>query len=208
MKKVNLMIAICLAAVCVFFATGCQNDTIADDGIALRNYGDGGGSGGNSWDNAFVESGYEIFDYQSWGDYDAASEMSLSAAGMKITRTGAWAGGGIVCADNSLKFDFTGIVKITFDIRGIVGNGRLFVQQNTKDVEASIVQIGGDVLSATDYKSMEMNVSSISTAKDVTNCFTFVIGSDQDGGAKGNWFEVKNIKFVDNNGNSIKLTAK
>lgn len=220
MKKTNLIKSILMVACCVFFMAGCQNNAVADDGTNIRDYskvdtgsgdsgsGGGGGAGGAGWDSTFAESGYDIFDYQSWGDYDAASEMSFSDAGMKITRTGAWAGGGVVSSDISKKFDFTGIVKIRFDIRGVVGNGRLFIQKNSADVTASTVQIGGSVLSETEYKSMEMNVGSVSTAKDITNCFAFVIEGNDKGGVLGNWFEVKNIKFVDKDGNSVKLTAK
>lgn len=220
MKKVNLIKAVLAAALCVFFAAACQNDAVVDDGSHQRDYskidtgggdsggGSGGGGGGaSSWDAAFAESGYDIFNYQSWGDYDAASDMGLTENGMKITRTGAWAGGGIVPSDTSKKFDFTGVVKITFDIRGVVGNGRLFIQKDSKDVTATIVQIGGGKLKEVEYTAMEMNTSSISTATDITNCFTFVIGSNDEGAALGNWFEVKNIKYVDKDGKSIKITA-
>ena len=122
-RNIFISTAILLGAV---FALSCTMNAAADMGDNVRDYssvsvGTGGSSGSgsgssSSWDVAFVESGYQIFDYMSWGDYDAASEMALSSDGMKITRTGAWAGGGLVPADSSKKFDFTGIKKISFDI--------------------------------------------------------------------------------------------
>ena len=208
LKKVMMLAFAAFTALALF---SCTMNAESNDGSKASDRLEQGykpgtvqGGDGSGWDSAFTEKGYDIFDFQSWGDYDAAASMELSPSGMKITRTGAWSGGGMVCADTSNKFDFTKIEKITFDVRGKIGAGTIFVQG--EDVEEKNISIAG--INEETYTSKELDVSFIPAAKrkSIFNAFTFIIEGDEKGGHLGDWFEVKNITYCDAEGKSVRLS--
>ena len=232
MKKVNLILTMLMAAACVFFATGCQNDATADDGKNIRDYskidpdggssgGGSGGGGGSTVNWALCKNGsYDIFDIQVWGDgageFDFANKDGYSTFTIK-TVGGGWVGGGMIASDTSKTFDFSKVAKMTFEIRGTINAKALCVAVQDKNggdngiypaKQSLVTNAKISSISKDEWTKAEIDVTKAKTGT-IINAFMIIGAADWGSNIKaGDYFDVRNLDWIDADGNSVTLTLK
>lgn len=229
MKKSLAAIFSLLILSAVFSLSGCLADAVADDGSGYPASGSGSSGTGTGW-ALCKDSSYDIFDLQVWkDDGNGAGEFkheNQSDCG-RFTATklgGGWFGGGLVSSDSSKYIDFTGVSKMTFEIRGTIppkaicitvqGKNKvtsaehLLPQKNSLSVTAGLTE-----LSETEWKKVTFDISG--AAKDnVINAFCIIVAGDLDGikipnlFKENDYFEIRNLDWVDSDGKSVKLSLK
>ncbi len=234
MKKSLAAIFSLLILSAVFSLTGCLADAVADDGSGYPASGSGSGSGGSGGTGKgwalCKDSSYDIFDLQVWkNDGNGAGEFkheNQSDCG-RFTSTklvGGWFGGGLVSSDSSKYIDFTGVSKMTFEIRGTIPPKAICITVQGKDKTTSAehllpqkkslsVTAGLTELSETEWQRVTFDVSG--AAKDnVINAFCIIVAGDLDGPyipnlfKENDYFEIRNLDWVDSDGKSVKLSLK
>ncbi|WP_296329425.1 hypothetical protein [uncultured Treponema sp.] len=226
MKKTNLIKSILMVACCVFFMAGCQNNAVADDGTDIRDYskidtgsddsgsGGGGGAGGNGW-ALCKNSGYDIFEIQVWGDgagtFDFANKDGYST--FTITeKGGGWVGGGLIANDTSKTFDFSKVAKMTFEIRGTISNKALCIGvQNNGGASAKIYPSKTNLtkeIKQDEWTKIEFNVAG-AKSDTIINAFMIIAAADWGGSFdKNDYFDIRNLDYLDSRGNTVTLTLK
>jgi len=226
MKKTNLIKSILMVACCVFFMAGCQNNAIADDGTDIRDYskidtgsddsgsGGGGGAGGAGW-ALCKNSGYDIFEIQVWGDgagtFDFANKDGYST--FTITeKGGGWVGGGLIANDTSKTFDFSKVAKMTFEIRGTISNKALCIGvQNNGGASAKIYPSKTNLtkeIKQDEWTKIEFNVAG-AKSDTIINAFMIIAAADWGGSFdKNDYFDIRNLDYLDSSGNTVTLTLK
>lgn len=226
MKKINRFLILSTLFVSFIFQ-GCLADAIADDG---NGYPQNGGNDtpnlpGNDSENSAgwklcKNSNYDIFDLQVWGDgagtfdYENKSDCGRFTI---LTKGGGWVGGGLICADTTKTFDFTGVAKMMFDIRGNINTKALCIAvQNSGGANAIMYPSKTSLLSSAkinsldtiEWQSVEFNIPN--AAKDtIINAFCIIAAGDWGGTFNANdYFEIKNLDWLDNNNNSVTLKLK
>lgn len=205
------------------FLSGCLKDAIPDDGsgFPIDNTVDGGSNGGSSsgW-KLCKDSSYDIFDLQVWGDgagtFDFENKKDCSRFTM-LTIGGGWVGGGLIASDTSKLFDFSGVSKMKFDIRGNINPKALCIAvQNDGGASAKMYPSKTSLvssakvteLSESEWTSVEFDVSGAAKDK-IINAFCIIAAGDWGGSFKpDDYFEIRNLDWVDSNGNSVKITLK
>lgn len=206
-------------------ATGCMGDAIVDDGTNIfdftKNPDGTGGNGGSGVAWPLCKNGsYDIFDIQVWGDgagtfdYENKSDCGRFTV---ITVGGGWVGGGLIASDTSKTFDFTGVSKMKFDIRGNINPKALCIAvQNNGGATATMypsktaltTSAKIDSLSETEWKSVEFDVSK-AASDTIINAFCIIAAGDWGGSFKANdYWEIRNLDWVDASGNSVTLKLK
>jgi len=221
MKKSFVAIFSFLLMTTIFTYTSCLADAVADDGSGypVNSGSDNSGSGAGNW-MLCKNTAYDIFDMQVWGDgagkftYENKSDCGRFTIDEK---GGGWVGGGLICADTTKKFDFTGISKMKFDIRGTVSPKALCIAVQNNGGASAIMYPSKTALTSSakitslseeEWQSVELDVSG--AAKDVIiNAFCIIVAGDWGGSFdKKQYFEIKNLDWVDSDGKSAKLTLK
>lgn len=214
MKKSLAAIFSLLILSAVFSFTGCLADAVADDGSGYPASGTGTG-----W-ALCKDSSYDIFDMQVWGDGAGKFDYKNESGYGRFTVTekgGGWVGGGLICADKTKTFDFTGVKKMKFDVRGNVSPKALCIAvQNNQGASAKMYPDKKDLttmakitnLSETNWTSVEFDVSG--AASDVIiNAFCIIVAGDWGGSFdKTQFFDIRNLDWVDSDGKSVKLSLK
>ena len=227
MKKENLLATILMTVACMFFAAGCQNDAVADDGTNIRDYSkvdtgsddSGSGGGGTGW-ALCKKSGYDIFDVQVWGDgagtFDFANKEGYSTFTI-LTKGGGWVGGGLIASDTSKTFDFSKVAKMTFEIRGTINpkalcigvqnNGgasaKIYPSKTALTSSASITELKKD-----EWKTVTFDVSG-AKSDTIINAFMIIAAADWGGSfAENDYFDIRNLDWLDSEGNSVTLALK
>lgn len=216
----------------ILFTTGCMRDAIVDDGTDIfdftvdptpnANGGNGDSSGGIPAINwALCKNGaYDIFDMQVWGDgagtFDFENKDGCSRFTVK-TVGGGWIGGGMIAADTSKKIDFTGVSKMVFEIRGDINPKALCIAvQNDGGASAkmypskSALTSSANItsLSETEWQTVEFDVSGAASDK-IINAFCVIAARDWGSSFKAkDWWEVRNLDWIDASGNSVTLRLK
>lgn len=220
MKKSLAAIFSLLILSAVFSLTGCLADAVADDGSGYPASGSGSGSDGTGTGWALCkDSSYDIFDLQVWGGTGTFKYENKSGYGLfTVDSAKGWGcGGGLICADTTKTFDFTGVKKMKFEIRGNISPKALCIAvQNNGGETATMYPDKKDLttmakitsLSETDWTSVEFDVSG--AASDVIiNAFCIIVAGDWGGLFKENdYFEIRNLDWVDSDGKSVKLSLK
>ena len=229
MKKVSsIIIKTMMVALCLTFISACQNDAVADDGTNIRDYskvdtgsddsGSGGG-GGEGW-ALCKNSGYDIFDIQVWGDgagtFDFANKDGFST--FTITeKGGGWVGGGLIANDTSKTFDFSKVAKMTFEIRGTIDAKALCIGvQNNGGATAKIYPSKTALTTTANISSLSKDnwtkvTFDVSGAKNdiIINAFMILVAADWQGSFdKNDYFDIRNLDYLDASGNSVTLTLK
>lgn len=225
MKKTNLIKSILMVASCVFFMAGCQNNAVADDGTDIRDYSKidtgsddsgsgGGGAGGAGW-ALCKNSGYDIFEIQVWGDgagtFDFANKDGYST--FTITeKGGGWVGGGLIANDTSKTFDFSKVAKMTFEIRGTISNKALCIGvQNNGGASAKIYPSKTNLtkeIKQDEWTKIEFNVAG-AKSDTIINAFMIIAAADWGGSFdKNDYFDIRNLDYLDSSGNTVTLTLK
>lgn len=225
MKKTNLIKLILMLACCVFFMAGCQNNAVADDGTDIRDYSKidtdsddsgsgGGGAGGAGW-ALCKNSGYNIFEIQVWGDgagtFDFANKDGYST--FTITeKGGGWVGGGLIANDTSKTFDFSKVAKMTFEIRGTISNKALCIGvQNNGGASAKIYPSKTNLtkeIKQDEWTKIEFNVAG-AKSDTIINAFMIIAAADWGGSFdKNDYFDIRNLDYLDSSGNTVTLTLK
>jgi predicted small secreted protein len=225
MKKTNLIKSILMVACCVFFMAGCQNNAVADDGTDIRDYSKidtdsddsgsgGGGAGGAGW-ALCKNSGYDIFEIQVWGDgagtFDFANKDGYST--FTITeKGGGWVGGGLIANDTSKTFDFSKVAKMTFEIRGTISNKALCIGvQNNGGASAKIYPSKTNLtkeIKQDEWTKIEFNVAG-AKSDTIINAFMIIAAADWGGSFdKNDYFDIRNLDYLDSSGNTVTLTLK
>lgn len=226
MKKTNLIKSILMVSCCVFFMAGCQNNAVADDGTDIRDYskidtgsddsgsGGGGGAGGAGW-ALCKNSGYDIFEIQVWGDgagtFDFANKDGYST--FTITeKGGGWVGGGLIANDTSKTFDFSKVAKMTFEIRGTISNKALCIGvQNNGGASAKIYPSKTNLtkeIKQDEWTKIEFNVAG-AKSDTIINAFMIIAAADWGGSFdKNDYFDIRNLDYLDSSGNTVTLTLK
>ena len=220
MKKSLAAIFSLLILSAVFSLSGCLADAVADDGSGYPASGSGSGGTGTGW-ALCKDSSYDIFELQVWGDGTGTFDYKNESGYGRFTVTekgGGWVGGGLICADTTKTFDFTGVKKMKFDVRGNVSPKALCIAvQNNQGASAkmypsktSLTNSSAKInsLSETDWTSVEFDVSG--AASDVIiNAFCIIVAGDWGGSFdKNQFFEIRNLDWVDSDGKSVKLSLK
>ena len=224
MKKSLAAIFSLLILSAVFSLSGCLADAVADDGSGYPASGSGSSGTGTGW-ALCKDSSYDIFDMQVWGDGAGKFVYKNESGYGRFTVTelgGGWVGGGLICADTTKTFNFTGVKKMKFDIRGNVSPKALCIAaQNNKGASAKMYPDKKDLttmakitnLSETNWTSVEFDVSG--AASDVIiNAFCIIVAHDWDETKDPNlfkvndYFEIRNLDWVDSDGKSVKLSLK
>ena len=220
MKKSLAAIFSLLSLSAVFSLSGCLADAVADDGSGYPASGSGSGGTGTGW-ALCKDSSYDIFELQVWGDGAGTFDYKNESGYGRFTVTekgGGWVGGGLICADTTKTFDFTGVKKMKFDVRGNVSPKALCIAvQNNQGASAkmypsktSLTNSSAKInsLSETDWTSVEFDVSG--AASDVIiNAFCIIVAGDWGGSFdKNQFFEIRNLDWVDSDGKSVKLSLK
>lgn len=220
MKKSLAAIFSLLILSAVFSLSGCLADAVADDGSGYPASGSGSGGTGTGW-ALCKDSSYDIFELQVWGDGAGTFDYKNESGYGRFTVTekgGGWVGGGLICADTTKTFDFTGVKKMKFDVRGNVSPKALCIAvQNNQGASAkmypsktSLTNSSAKInsLSETDWTSVEFDVSG--AASDVIiNAFCIIVAGDWGGSFdKNQFFEIRNLDWVDSDGKSVKLSLK
>ena len=231
MKKSLAVIFSLLILSAVFSLSGCLADAVADDGSGYPASGSGSGSGGTGTGWALCkDSSYDIFDLQIWkNDGNGAGvfkheNQSDCGRFTAVDLGGGWFGGGLVSSDSSKYIDFTGVSKMTFEIRGTIPPKAICITVQGKDKTASAehllpqkkslsVTAGLTELSETEWQKVTFDISG--AAKDnVINAFCIIVAGDLDGIKIPNlfkvndYFEIRNLDWVDSDGKSVKLSLK
>lgn len=226
MKKVSLIKAILMASACVFFATGCQNDAEADDGTNIRDYSkietgkedssdNPGESGGGSGWALCKNTKYEIFDIQVWGDGAGTFDFENKSGYSTFTITdkgGGWVGGGLISSDTSKTFDFSKVAKMTFEIRGSISNKALCIGvQNDGGATAKIYPSKSSLsaeINKDDWTTISFDVSGAKSDK-IINAFMIIVAGDWGGSFnKNDYFDIRNLDYLDSEGKSVTLSLK
>ena len=216
MKKSLAAIFGILMLSAVFTLTGCLADAVADDGTG---YPVNSGSGGTGW-ALCKNSAYDIFELQVWGDGAGTFNYENKSGYGRFTVTkkgGGWVGGGLICADTTKTFNFTGVSKMKFEIRGNVSPKALCIAvQNNQGASARMYpsktaltsSANISALSEEEWTPVEFNVSG--AASDVIiNAFCIIVAGDWGGSFdKNDYFEIRNLDWVDSDGNSVNLSLK
>lgn len=219
MKKSLAAIFSLLILSAVFSLSGCLADAVADDGSGYPASGSGSGGTGTGW-ALCKDSSYDIFDLQVWGGTGTFKYENKSSYGLfTVDSAKGWGcGGGLICADTTKTFDFTGVKKMKFEIRGNISPKALCiaVQNNGGETatmypsKTSLTKSSAKInsLSETDWTSVEFDVSG--AASDVIiNAFCIIVAGDWGGLFNENdYFEIRNLDWVDSDGNSVKLSLK
>ena len=220
MKKSIAAIFSLLILSAVFSLSGCLADAVADDGSGYPASGSGSGGTGKGW-ALCKDTSYDIFDMQVWGDGAGKFDYKNESGYGRFTVTekgGGWVGGGLICADTTKTFNFTGVKKMKFDVRGSVSPKALCIAvQNNQGASAkmypsktSLTNSSAKInsLSETDWTSIEFDVSG--AASDVIiNAFCIIVAGDWGGSFdKTQFFDIRNLDWVDSDGNSVKLSLK
>ena len=217
MKKSLAAIFGVLMLSAVFTLTGCLADAVADDGTG---YPVNSGSGGTGW-ALCKNSAYDIFELQVWGDNGAGHfvyENKSDCGRFTVDNVGAgWIGGGLICADSSKSFDFSSVSKIKFEIRGTIASKALcIVVQGKKnsveklfpDKKALNQTASISALNTEDWQTVEFNVSDAASYT-IINTFCIIAGGDIGSPLnKNDYFEIRNLDWVDSDGNSVNLSLK
>ncbi|MGI5117574.1 hypothetical protein [Treponema sp. SP13] len=191
--------------------TDWQTKTMDITGVAQAYaiFGFGGGVGWELCKDPF----YDIFNLQIWGGGAGGFGMQQYGGYSRFTVTrygGGWVGGGLVRQNMSKFFDLTGVKKMTFKIRGKVNTKALClaVQVSQNEIyprKNSLYNAGYTSLSETDWTSVTFDVSG-AEPKNVINVFMLIFAKDWGGDyAIGDWFEIKDLDWTDDAGNSIKI---
>lgn len=214
MKKIEKIIAVCILAIAAVSFIGCQGNAQTDDTPGIN----GGGSGGGStsgWQLCKHPS-YEIFNLQIWeggGQFDM--EPHPGFARITVQTYPGWMGGGLIRHDESKVFDFTGVSKMVFKIRGTIKADTLCfaVQSKTGGTEkifpmkTSLKNLGYSI-SEEAWTSVELDVSG-AASEDVINAFMLIAANDWGGSCnEGDWFEIKDLDWVDDSGKSVTIRYK
>lgn len=223
-KTVRVIMGLILTSL-LFSFTGCLADAVPDLGTGFPNSHDdtsGGTSSGTGW-GLCKNTAYDIFDMQVWGDGAGTFDYENKSGCGRFTVTskgGGWIGGGLVIPDNasgSKNFDFNGVAKMKFEIRGNINPQALCIAvQNNGGATAKMypsksalkTTAGIASLSETEWSSVEFNVSGAASDK-IINAFCIIAAGDW--GASFNekdWWEIRNLDWVDASGNSVTLTVK
>lgn len=224
MKKSLAAIFSLLILSAVFSLSGCLADAVADDGSGYPASGSGSGGTGTGW-ALCKDTSYDIFDMQVWGDGAGKFDYKNESGYGRFTVTelgGGWVGGGLICADTTKTFNFTGVKKMKFDVRGNVSPKALCIAvQNNQGASAKMYPDKKDLttmakitnLSETNWTSVEFDVSG--AASDVIiNAFCIIVAHDWDETKDPNlfkvndYFEIRNLDWVDSDGKSVKLSLK
>ncbi len=229
MKKSLAAIFSLLILSAVFSLTGCLADAVADDGSGYPASGSGSSGTGTGW-ALCKDSSYDIFDMQVWkNDGNGAGvfkheNQSDCGRFTAVDLGGGWFGGGLVSSDSSKYIDFTGVSKMTFEIRGTIPPKAICITVQGKDKTTSAehllpkkkslsVTAGLTELSETEWQKVTFDISG--AAKDnVINAFCIIVAGDLDGikipnlFKENDYFEIRNLDWVDSDGNSVKLSLK
>lgn len=222
MKKAVSKIFAILTMVTLVFLSGCLRDAIPDDGSGYpaEEIVTGGGSGSSGGWSLCKNTSYDIFDLQVWGDgagtFDYENKKDCGRFTM-LTVGGGWVGGGLIAADTTKTFDFTGVSKMKFDIRGNINPKALCIAVQNNGGEKAIMYPSRtslvssakiSALSEREWNSVEFDVSG--AAKDVIiNAFCIFADGNLGGSFKPNeYFEIRNLDWVDSTGNSVKINLK
>ena len=229
MKKIEKIIAVCILAIAAVSFIGCQGNTQTDDTPEINGGGNNGGGnngGGNNGGGGGSTNGwqlckhpsYEIFNLQIWaggGQFDMEQQPGL--ARFTVQTYPGWMGGGLIRYDESKLFDFTGVSKMVFKIRGTIKAETLCfgVQSKTGNAKDEIFPMKtslknhGYSVSENAWTSVELDISA-AASKDVINAFMLIAANDWGGAAcsSGDWFEIKDLDWVDGSGKSVTLRYK
>lgn len=218
MKKLTKIFSTLALALTALAFTSCA-DAIVNDGSEVRSYvNSGSGSGGSGNWCLCKNSAYEIFDIQVWAD--GAGTFTYLNSGdygrFSITDVGGgWIGGGLVSSESGKNFDFSSVKTMTFKIRGSIDPLSLYigVQGSGKDElypsKASLKSVASvNSLSESDWTEVSIDVSEAASGS-IINAFC-IIGAGDWGKAisAGNWFDIKDLDYLDSSGSSVILTLK
>jgi len=224
MKKIKTLKCMSLMIFCLVAFIGCTITPVTADNGFQNNNGNSENTGedGDGW-SLCKNSSYDIFDFQVWsGAGEVTYENKEGYA--RFTYNGnndGWSGGGLVRAgannDATIKsFNMENAKKMKFQIRGTADPKTLcFAIQRrtgTPDVLPSKVNIvtscGISSLSETEWTEATYDFSSADTS-DIINAFLFIVAEDWSGKTiKNAWFEIKNLDWIDADGNSVTLSIK
>lgn len=221
MKRTLRTIFAAAALFSAFAFTAC-NDAIVDDGTNVKNYNNGSGSGsggGGGW-GLCKNSAYKIFDIQVWGDGAGKFDYVNSSGYGHFSVTeygGGWVGGGLVSSEAGKTFNVSNVEKMKFEIRGNISPKALSLSlqggggENSKmyPAKSSIATSGGvSVLDEEEWTEVTLNCSGCSNDS-IINAFCLIIAGDWGGSySVGNWFDIRNLDWVDSAGNSVTISLK
>lgn len=231
LKNINKLFFICLACLSLL-ATGCMGDAIVDDGTNIFDFtvnpnksedenGDGTGAGNGKINWALCKNGsYDIFDIQVWGDgagtFDYENRDGFGRFTV-LTVGGGWIGGGLIASDSSKKFDFTDVAKMTFEIRGNINpkalclavqndggaTAKMYPSKTALSTSAKITS-----LSETEWQTVEFDVSGAAKDK-IINAFCVIAAGDWGSSFKAKeYWDIRNLDWVDSDGNSVQIKLK
>lgn len=226
-KTVKILGLLAAAFVMGLGFVGCGDASI-DDGTDIVDVNDGtsgkddgsdgsGSSEAGDWQLCKNKS-YNCFDMQVWADGAGTFNFENGDGLGRFTVTdlgGGWIGGGLICADSSTTLDFTGVTKMKFDIRGSFDTKALClcVQAKKGDPQEMFpakTSLNSNVasLSTTEWKTVELSMPGVGSAN-VINAFCLIGAADWGGTMNVNdYFEIRNLDWVDNNGNSVTIKMK
>lgn len=226
-KTVKILGLLAAAFVMGLGFVGCGDASI-DDGTDIVDVNDGtsgkddgsdgsGSSEAGDWQLCKNKS-YNCFDMQVWADGAGTFNFENGDGLGRFTVTdlgGGWIGGGLICADSSTTLDFTGVTKMKFDIRGSFDtkalclcvqaytDKKVFPAENSLNSQAQVAS-----LSKTEWTTVELSMPDVGSAN-VNNAFCLVGKKDWGGTMNVNdYFEIRNLDWVDNNGNSVTIKMK
>ena len=219
MKKTSFIKSIFLTALCVFFATSCQNDAVVDDGTDIRDYskiGSGSGSGGGA--NGLYANA-DGFDIAVWGSWQTTSALIASVSdgadgGVRLTSidrpdAGSYMGVNLAAGSgNGANADLNGngFTQIKCKLRGTVDPAytSLYIINGEGD---SKTEVGKDTKLSTYVETLSTTDWVDVTIKDLNSSSKMSAGlivfADNDGCAIGDWIEIRDIDWQDSDGNSV-----
>lgn len=225
MKKiVNILASLALA----FFGLGLIScaDAIVDDGSNVRSYvnsasggtssGGGTSASGANW-RLCKNSGYDIFDIQVWAEGESFEYENKADCGRFVINSNAWIGGGLVPSSSGKTFDFSGVSKMTFEIRGSISPQALSFSVQCpatspqefypeKNCLKTTAKIG--TLSEVEWTSVTFDVSGAASST-VIDAFCIIAAPDWGSSiATGQWVEVRNLDWTDESGKSVTISLK
>ncbi|MCX7655951.1 MAG: hypothetical protein N2Z76_05460 [Treponemataceae bacterium] len=208
MKKVQVFGLMALCIVGFISLLGCPTPTAPKPG---NNDTGNTNSGGDSTAASLYGFPYEVdtdFAYDVWSNTFTATDVSEGGQRI-VVGTQNWAGGSFArVISPKTTFNFTNVKRVKFQIRS--GNMNpawfTFLLQNPNNILSKNLKTDLSItnLDGTTWTNVEIDVSAFYNKK-ITSAFSFVIANDPEGVPAGTWFEIRNINWVDTNGNSINI---
>lgn len=222
-KTVRAIMSVAFASLLLCF-TSCLAPATPDLGSGFVN---NSGSNTNGTDSSSEgnwmlckDSSYEIFDIQVWNGADKFNYENKSDCG-RFTIPNAkagWTGGGLISADETKVFDFSKVSKMKFEIRGTISEKSLSINVQDKNggddglfpEKNSLANMAEITIKEKEWTVVELDVAKAAApSAQIINAFCIIAAKDWGVQIESNqYFEIRNLDWVDSKGNSVKITLK